>query len=71
MSWGGSGRLVELSALGFATRDGGGGCWCLWVSRSWCRMENRWCRDICRLNNEVAEGGTEIECLELGGSISR
>ena len=65
-----SGRSVELTALGFAMQDGGGGCWSLWVSRLWCKMENRWGRDVCRLNDEVAEGGTEVECLH-GVGITR
>ena len=33
-------------------------------------MENRWGRDVCRLNDEVAEGGTEVECLH-GVGITR
>ena len=33
-------------------------------------MGNRWGRDICRLNDKVAEGGTEIECLEHGVGIT-
>ena len=33
-------------------------------------MGNRWGRDVCRLNDEVAEGGTEVECLH-GVGITR
>ena len=69
----GSGRLVgnDLSALGFATRDGSGGCCRWWVSRSRYRMGDRWGRDVCRLNDEVAERGTEIECLQHGVGITK
>jgi hypothetical protein len=33
-------------------------------------MGNRWSRDVCRLNDEVAEGGTEVERLEDGVGIT-
>ena len=38
------------------------------MSRRWW---NRWGRDVCRLNDEVAEGGTKVECLEDGVGITR
>jgi hypothetical protein len=33
-------------------------------------MRNRRGRDVCRLNDEVAERGTEVECLEHGVGIT-
>ena len=70
---GGRSRRVigdELSALGLATRDGGGCRWRWWVSRSWYRTRYRWCRDVCRLDDEVAEGRTEVESLEHGVGVT-
>jgi hypothetical protein len=33
-------------------------------------MRYRWCRGVWRLDDEVAEGGTEVECLEDGVGVT-
>jgi hypothetical protein len=52
-----------LSSLRFAARDRGSD-WQCWLCLSRHEGGYGWCGDVGRLNDKVAEGGTEVERLE-------